>query len=201
MSFCTGGPPDGPGHAQKPNLPWSVRRSARVRTRRGLRADGSQVHDLQRDALIGAGVDPGHIYEDSASGRRDDRPGRTLPRYSSDGARRTASASPCNSATFVAQAVRSSRENSHPPPCYGCSPGRSVVSPRPSPNTLIGKPLCVSIALTLRHGSDCGRLTAAIAVRHWQSGLRSRPRPTVASRLSVPWSSDCGYHASSCRRL
>lgn len=39
------------------------------------KADGSQVHNLQRDALTGAGVDPGYIYEDSASGRRDDRPG------------------------------------------------------------------------------------------------------------------------------
>ena len=39
------------------------------------KADGSQVHDLQRDALVRAGVDPRHIYEDAASGRRDDRPG------------------------------------------------------------------------------------------------------------------------------
>lgn len=39
------------------------------------KADGSQVHDLQRDALIGAGVDPDHIYEDAVSGQRDDRPG------------------------------------------------------------------------------------------------------------------------------
>ena len=39
------------------------------------KADGSQVHDLQRDALTKAGVTPAHIYEDSASGRRDDRPG------------------------------------------------------------------------------------------------------------------------------
>lgn len=39
------------------------------------KADGSQVHDLQRDALARAGVKPDHIYEDSASGRRDDRPG------------------------------------------------------------------------------------------------------------------------------
>lgn len=39
------------------------------------KADGSQVHDLQRDALIAAGVDPEHIYEDSASGRLDKRPG------------------------------------------------------------------------------------------------------------------------------
>lgn len=30
---------------------------------------------LQRDALIAAGVDPSHIYEDTASGKRDDRPG------------------------------------------------------------------------------------------------------------------------------
>jgi DNA invertase Pin-like site-specific DNA recombinase len=36
---------------------------------------GSQVLDLQRDALLGAGVAPGHLYEDLASGRRDDRPG------------------------------------------------------------------------------------------------------------------------------
>ncbi len=39
------------------------------------KSDGSQVHDLQRDALAAAGVGPGHIYEDSASGRRDSRPG------------------------------------------------------------------------------------------------------------------------------
>ena len=42
---------------------------------RGSKADGSQVHDLQRDALARAGVKAAHIYEDSASGRRDDRPG------------------------------------------------------------------------------------------------------------------------------
>ena len=39
------------------------------------KADGSQVHDLQRDALVATGVDPEHIYEDSASGRLDKRPG------------------------------------------------------------------------------------------------------------------------------
>ena len=31
--------------------------------------------DLQRDALLAAGVDAGHLYEDHASGKRDDRPG------------------------------------------------------------------------------------------------------------------------------
>lgn len=39
------------------------------------KSDGSQVLDLQRDALLEAGVDPNRIYEDLASGRRDDRPG------------------------------------------------------------------------------------------------------------------------------
>jgi DNA invertase Pin-like site-specific DNA recombinase len=39
------------------------------------KADGSQVTDLQRDALLAAGVDRTHIYEDTTSGRRDDRPG------------------------------------------------------------------------------------------------------------------------------
>jgi predicted site-specific integrase-resolvase len=42
------------------------------------KADGSQVHDLQRDALAAAGVAAEHVYEDSASGRRDKRPGSTL---------------------------------------------------------------------------------------------------------------------------
>lgn len=37
--------------------------------------DGSQVLDLQRDALIKEGVLPDRIYEDTASGRHDDRPG------------------------------------------------------------------------------------------------------------------------------
>ncbi|MEL4073134.1 recombinase family protein [Ochrobactrum sp. GPK 3] len=41
------------------------------------KADGSQVQDLQRDALIRAGVDADKVYEDSASGKRDDRPGLT----------------------------------------------------------------------------------------------------------------------------
>ena len=39
------------------------------------KADGSQVTDLQRDALLAAGVDPRHFYEDATSGKRDDRPG------------------------------------------------------------------------------------------------------------------------------
>ena len=38
------------------------------------KADGSQVLDLQRDALVEAGVSAQHIYEDQASGKRDDRP-------------------------------------------------------------------------------------------------------------------------------
>src|SRR5919202_3910834 len=39
------------------------------------KADGSQATDLQRDALRAAGVEVPHLYEDSASGKRDDRPG------------------------------------------------------------------------------------------------------------------------------
>ena len=39
------------------------------------KADGSQAVDLQRDALIAAGVDPAHLYEDHASGKKDNRPG------------------------------------------------------------------------------------------------------------------------------
>lgn len=34
-----------------------------------------QSTDLQRDALIAAGVNPDHLYSDKASGKRDDRPG------------------------------------------------------------------------------------------------------------------------------
>ncbi len=39
------------------------------------KADGSQSTDLQRDALLAAGVDCRHLYEDVSSGKRDDRPG------------------------------------------------------------------------------------------------------------------------------
>ena len=39
------------------------------------KADGSQTLDLQHDALLAAGVDPKTIYDDKASGKRDDRPG------------------------------------------------------------------------------------------------------------------------------
>ena len=37
--------------------------------------DGSQTTDLQRDALLAAGIELDRIYEDHASGKRDDRPG------------------------------------------------------------------------------------------------------------------------------
>jgi len=39
------------------------------------KADGSQTLDLQRDALRAAGVRPEQMYEDFASGMKDDRPG------------------------------------------------------------------------------------------------------------------------------
>jgi DNA invertase Pin-like site-specific DNA recombinase len=39
------------------------------------KSDGTQVIDLQYDALISAGVATAHIYTDTASGRKDDRPG------------------------------------------------------------------------------------------------------------------------------
>lgn len=39
------------------------------------KSDGSQVLDLQRDALVAAGVEEAQIYEDYASGKVDDRPG------------------------------------------------------------------------------------------------------------------------------
>lgn len=39
------------------------------------KSDGTQTTDLQRDALISAGVDPARIYEDHASGKKEDRPG------------------------------------------------------------------------------------------------------------------------------
>jgi DNA invertase Pin-like site-specific DNA recombinase len=39
------------------------------------KSDGSQILDLQRDALLQTGVPPDRLYEDFASGKRDDRPG------------------------------------------------------------------------------------------------------------------------------
>jgi hypothetical protein len=39
------------------------------------KADGSQVLDLQKDALLAAGVSARHLYSDTASGKKDDRPG------------------------------------------------------------------------------------------------------------------------------
>lgn len=38
------------------------------------KADGSQTTDLQRDALLAAGVEADALYEDKASGKNDDRP-------------------------------------------------------------------------------------------------------------------------------
>ena len=39
------------------------------------RAGGTQTTNLQSDAIIAAGVNPENIYEDMASGKKDDRPG------------------------------------------------------------------------------------------------------------------------------
>jgi DNA invertase Pin-like site-specific DNA recombinase len=39
------------------------------------KADGSQVADHQYDSLLAAGVDARHLYQEAASGKRDDRPG------------------------------------------------------------------------------------------------------------------------------
>jgi len=39
------------------------------------KSDGSQSSDLQRDALVAAGIQDSCIYEDRASGRDDERPG------------------------------------------------------------------------------------------------------------------------------
>jgi DNA invertase Pin-like site-specific DNA recombinase len=39
------------------------------------KADGTQTLDLQRDALLSAGVEAQHVYEDRASGKTEARPG------------------------------------------------------------------------------------------------------------------------------
>jgi DNA invertase Pin-like site-specific DNA recombinase len=72
----------------KPPKPKQQRRPTNVRLRdkallpligymRVSKADGSQVLDLQRDALLAAGVSERHLYSDTASGKKDDRPGLT----------------------------------------------------------------------------------------------------------------------------
>lgn len=59
------------------SVTWTlVKVTALIGYARVSKADGSQVIDLQRDALAKAGVDlEHHLYTDAASGKRDDRPG------------------------------------------------------------------------------------------------------------------------------
>jgi len=59
------------------SVTWTlVKVTALIGYARVSKADGSQVIDLQRDALVKAGVDlEHHLYTDAASGKRDDRPG------------------------------------------------------------------------------------------------------------------------------
>jgi len=62
--------------ALSPNRPSMEQRTlVLIGYMRVSKADGSQVLDLQRDALLAAGVTAEHLYEDLASGRQDDRPG------------------------------------------------------------------------------------------------------------------------------
>ena len=63
--------------ARPSTVTWTlVKVTALIGYARVSKADGSQVIDLQRDALAKAGVDlEHHLYTDAASGTRDDRPG------------------------------------------------------------------------------------------------------------------------------
>src|SRR5262249_31284032 len=62
------------GHVTQPSV-YRTRRGMHLGYMRVSKADGSQALDLQRDALRAAGVRPQPLYEDLASGGRDDRPG------------------------------------------------------------------------------------------------------------------------------
>jgi DNA invertase Pin-like site-specific DNA recombinase len=54
---------------------YLTERSVKIGYMRVSKSNGDQTLDLQRDALIGAGIDPQNIYSDMASGKKDDRPG------------------------------------------------------------------------------------------------------------------------------
>ena len=56
-------------------LPYARKKIVLIGYARVSKSDGSQTLDLQRDALLHAGVLPDKIYEDLASGRKDARPG------------------------------------------------------------------------------------------------------------------------------
>src|SRR5262245_4549906 len=69
-----------PRKAQKKQPPKNARLrdnppSPLIGYMRVSKADGSQVLDLQKDALLSAGVSERHLYSDTASGKKDDRPG------------------------------------------------------------------------------------------------------------------------------
>lgn len=49
----------------------------RIGYMRVSKADGSQTTDLQKDALLEAGVKAEHLYQDETSGKTEDRPGLT----------------------------------------------------------------------------------------------------------------------------
>jgi DNA invertase Pin-like site-specific DNA recombinase len=69
-------PRKSPKQERRTNVRLRDRISApRIGYMRVSKADGSQVLDLQRDALLAAGVTERHLYSDTASGKKDDRPG------------------------------------------------------------------------------------------------------------------------------
>jgi hypothetical protein len=84
---------------------------------RASKADGSQTTDLQKDALVAAGVEEGRIYEDHASGAKDDRPGLAqclnLSEASARGIHATSVAVEERSSTSVVLTLRSNPSKMH----------------------------------------------------------------------------------------
>lgn len=62
-------------HMPKPRKVPKQGRSPLIGYMRVSKADGSQVLDLQKDALLAAGLNQRQLYSDTASGKKDDRPG------------------------------------------------------------------------------------------------------------------------------
>ena len=111
---------------------------------------------------------------------------------------RTGSAVRYSSASCVTRDEACRRVRRCLPPCWRCSPTRSVVSPKTARTILRARQRCASIAPRSKRTRACAPSTGSTRDRCWRLDRRSPPKPIGARRSSPAWPIACGSTGSCC---